>query len=82
MAPLPFLDWPADLFARASTAAPSPAAATRRAGETNRACGCNQRHDRAVSWLEDGDGARQALWFRSIARIKKHMGVGPRMIVS
>lgn len=82
MAPLPFLDWPADLFARAHAAAPLTAAAKRKNSDTNCACGCNQRHNRAVSWLEDDDGARHVLWFRSIACMNKHMGVGPRMIVS
>ena len=82
MAPLPFLDWPADLFARAHAVATPPATAKRRGSGTKCACGCNQRHNRAVSWLEDDDGVRQVVWFRSVACMNKHMGVGQRMIVS
>ena len=82
MAPLPFLDWPADLFARAHAASLSRVTAKPRTSETNCACGCNQKHNTAVSWLEDDDGTRRVIWFRSIACMNKHMGASPGNILS
>lgn len=77
MAPLPFLDWPADLFAAANAAAPrdTPMLIV---NETYCACGCNQRHNRAVSTLEDRGGERRVLWFRTIACKNQYAGVADR----
>jgi len=73
MAPLPYLDWPTDLFAAAHAAAAAlPAPRTPRFNENNCACGCNQKHNRAVSALEGESGNRRVLWFRSIACKNKH----------
>lgn len=73
MAPLPYLDWPQDLFAAAHAAAAAlPAPRTPRFNENNCACGCNQKHNRAVSALEGESGNRRVLWFRSIACKNKH----------
>jgi hypothetical protein len=68
MAPLPYLDWPPDLFAAAhAAAAVSLVPRTLLANENICACGCNQQHNRAVSALEgDGDN-RRVLWFRTIS---------------
>lgn len=68
MTPLPLLDWPPDLFAAAHAAA----AATREPrmptfDENNCACGCNQRHNRAVSAPEGDSGDRRMLRLRSMA---------------
>jgi CXCXC repeat len=73
MAPLPFLDWPLDLFAaaHAAAAALSPPR-TPLFNEKNCACGCNQKHNRAVSALEGEGDNRRVLWFRTIACKNKH----------
>ena len=68
MAPLPFLDWPPDLFAAAHAAlAASASARTPTFNENNCACGCNQKHNRAVSAVQGDGGNRRVLWFRTIA---------------
>jgi len=73
MAPLPFLDWPPDLFAAAHAAVEAaPAPRTLRFNENNRACGCNQKHYRAVSAVEGEDGNRRVLWFRTIGCKNRH----------
>ena len=73
MAPLPFLDWPPDLFAAAHAAvAASPAAHTLPFNENNCACGCNLKHNRAVSAVDGEGGNRRVLWFRTIACKNKH----------
>jgi hypothetical protein len=78
MAPLPFLDWPPDLFAAAHAAAAPPVRQVPQVSENNCACGCNQRHNQAVSGLEGDSGNRRVLWFRSIACKNKHAGIGIR----
>jgi hypothetical protein len=78
MAPLPFLDWPPDLFAEANAArfiAP-PVSRRPRSNEKICACGCNQRHNLAVSTLEENSGERRVLWFRTMGCKSKHLGTG------
>jgi hypothetical protein len=81
VAPLPFLDWPIDLFARANAAvrATPPTSIRRRRIEKNCTCGCNQKHNLAVSAVEEEDGQRRVLWFRTIACRNRHMGTDPRV---
>jgi hypothetical protein len=74
MAPLPFLDWPPDLFAAAHAAA-SPVRPIQKSNENYCACGCNQRHNRAVSALEEDGGDRRVLWFRTIACKNRHIRI-------
>jgi hypothetical protein len=81
MAPLPFLDWPPDLFAEAHAVrftAPG-VSLKQRSNENICACGCNQRHNRAVSRLEDKGGDRRVVWFRTIGCKNKYLGIGPGM---
>jgi hypothetical protein len=82
MAPLPFLDWPADLFAEAHAAAAPLIERKPRASGTFCTCGCNQKHNSAVSALEGDDGNQRVLWFRSIACKNRHMGIAPRTVVA
>ena len=81
VAPLPFLDWPTDLFARANAVARAtpPANTRRRRNEKNCVCGCNQQHNQAVSAVENENGQRRVLWFRTMACRNKHMGIGARV---
>jgi hypothetical protein len=68
MAPLPFLDWPPDLFAAAHAAAAASLVPPMSPSNENKcACGCNQSHNRAVSAVIGESGDRRVLWFRTIA---------------
>ena len=51
MAPLQFLDRASDGFAAAHGAGVAPLAPRMQGNENNCACGCNQRHNRAVSGM-------------------------------
>ena len=79
MAPLPFLDWPVDLFAGANIAAKIATGRTPhalpRTNESNCACGCNQKHNRAVSGLAIEDDQRRVFWFRTMACKNQLLGV-------
>ena len=82
MAPLPFLDWPTDLFAEAhASGARMVSQVPPRVSIMKCACGCNQSHNRAVSRVTGEADARRVLWFRSIACCNEKMGIGAGVTV-
>ena len=65
MVPLPYLNWPLDLFA--SLNVPAKLLTGQRKGDGMAcACGCGLPHNLAVSGLEGDHGNRTVVWFRTM----------------
>lgn len=68
MAPVPYLDWPADLFTAANISAiRSISLLIDKLKSDARfcACGCGFPHQMAVSGLDGEHGNRSIVWFRT-----------------
>jgi hypothetical protein len=66
----PKLDWPADLFAENKDTVFKPLEKPRT--EFLCACGCQQRHNCAISRVVAMDSERQVLWYRTMRCRNKH----------
>lgn len=63
-------DWPVDLFMQNKGSVLKPP--ERPKTEFHCACGCQQRHNCAVSRVVSINGDRQVLWYRTIRCLNKH----------
>jgi hypothetical protein len=66
----PKLDWPVDLFAQNKDTAFKPLEKLKT--EFHCACGCQQRHNCAISRVVAIDSDRHVLWYRTIRCRNKH----------
>lgn len=67
MAPVPYLNWPTDLFAQANTQSTAPLLGHKKAAsERICPCGCAMQHNMAVSALEGEHGHRRVIWLRTM----------------
>jgi hypothetical protein len=69
----PHLDWPLDLFAQNEGMAFMPH--EKLTSEFLCACGCQLRHNCAVSSIVSINGDRQVLWYRTMRCLNKHTGI-------
>ena len=70
MAPVPHLNWPADLFAAANIATIRSMSVLIDKTANDRwlcACGCGLPHNLAVSGLEGEPDDRNVVWFRTMS---------------
>jgi hypothetical protein len=65
MAPLPYLNWPIDLFASLNATATLMIDKLKSDGLVC-ACGCGLPHNLAYSGLEGDHGYRTVVWFRTM----------------
>jgi hypothetical protein len=73
MVACPRLDWPVDLFANNRNVAFMPL--EQRKSEFLCACGCQQRHNCAVSRVVAVNGDPRVFWYRTIRCFNKHAGI-------
>jgi len=66
----PKLDWPVDLFAQNKDAVFKPLEKPKT--EFHCACGCQQRHNCAISRVVAMDSDRHVLWYRTMRCRNKH----------
>ena len=73
VAACPHLDWPVDLFVQNKDTAFKPLEKPKT--EFHCACGCQQRHNCAISRVVGVNGDRQVLWYRSMRCLNRHAGI-------